>query len=97
MGRSRTVESIIIAPVHGGVMKPCLVMTESAVSTIELPEGHFTAIAISRPGMHSGAMVIIDHEEVEAMIQFLQNSIADAKRMDSGKAPIHAADSLIRH
>ncbi|MFL6864058.1 MAG: hypothetical protein ACJ8DZ_13775 [Allosphingosinicella sp.] len=96
MSRARTVPPVIEAPTHGGVIKPCIVMTESAIHTVTLDEGSFAAIVLSLPGSGSAVLAILDEDEVEAHIMFLRNAIADAKLIDAGKAPIHAAQSLRR-
>jgi hypothetical protein len=77
-------------------MKKCVVMTEAAIHTVELAEGHFAAMVFSRPQSEIAAMVILDPEEAEAQIQLLRNAIEDAERLEAGKAPIHAAESLRR-
>lgn len=94
--RSRTVAATMVAAAHLGVLKRCVVMTETAIHTIELPEGHFAAIVQSRPNSDIAAISILDRDEVEAHIQLLRNAMEDAERLDSGKPTIHAAESLTR-
>lgn len=97
MGRARTVEPVIAAPTHNDVVKRCIVMTECAISTVVLPEGHFTAIVHSLPGPDGPAVIaILDHDEVEAHIALLRNSVEDAQRLDRGQRAVHAAPSLRR-
>lgn len=73
MSRPRTVPPTLEAPVHGGAIKRCAVLTEVAIHTIALPEGHFAAIVFSNPAAPFGAMAIIDKDEAEAQIQLLKN------------------------
>lgn len=98
MPRARTLPPFIQAPTHGDVVKICRVMTECAIHTVGLPEGHFAAIVHSVPGDDGPAVVsFLDRDEVLAHIKLLRNAIKDAERLDAGKAPIHAAPSLRRH
>jgi hypothetical protein len=98
MPRARTVSASMDAPTHTGVIKRCLTMTECAVHTVELPEGHFTALVHSNPGPDGKAAIdILDHDEVEALIIFLRNSVEDAKRLDAGRPAINATPSLRRN
>lgn len=96
MPRARQTEAVIEAPGHNGVMKRCVVMTECAIHTIELAEGHFASIVHSRPQSEIAAIAILDRDEVEAHITFLRNAMEDAERLDAGLAPIHAAESIVR-
>lgn len=97
MSRPRTVTPTMHAPCHNDIVRNCVVMTESAVHTIALPEGHFAAIVLSRPQSDVGAITILDRDEVEAHITLLRNAMDDAERLDAGKAPIHATHSLRRN
>ena len=98
MSRPRTLPPVINAPTHTDPSKPCIVMTECAIHTLTLPEGNFTAIVHSLPGKGGPACIaILDHDEVEAHIALLRNSVEDAKRLDAGKAPINATPSLRRN
>mgnify|MGYP001099970130 FL=1 len=97
MPRKRTLPPFIQAPTHGDVLKICRVMTECAIPTVGLPEGHFAAIVHSLPGPEGPAVVSFLRDEVLAHIKLLRNAIRDAERLDAGKAPIHAAPSLRRH
>jgi hypothetical protein len=98
MPRARTVAPSMEAPTHNGIVKRCLTMTECAVHTVSLPEGHFTALVHSNPGPDGKAVIdIIDHDEVEALIILMRNSVEDAKRLDSGRAAINATPSLRRN
>jgi hypothetical protein len=74
MSRPRTLDATMLAPAHGDVTKRCVVMTEVAIHTIELPEGHFAAIVHSRPQSEIAAIAILDRDEVEAHIQLLRNA-----------------------
>jgi hypothetical protein len=96
MSRARTVPATMPAPAHGGVEKQCVVMIEAAIHTIELAEGHFAAIVLSRPSSDIAAIAILDRDEVEAHIQLLRNAMEDAELLDAGKAPIHTTESLRR-
>jgi uncharacterized small protein (DUF1192 family) len=96
MSRERTVPAVMEAPTHNGVMKRCVVMTETAIHTIALPEGHFTAMVFSRTESDVAAIVILDRDEAEAQIALLQNAIEDAERLDAGLSTKHAAESLVR-
>jgi hypothetical protein len=98
MSRARTLEATMKdVPCHGGVLKDCVVMTETAIHTIELPEGHFAAIVFSRGAASPiGAISILDEDEVEAHILLLRNAMEDAKRLDAGQETIHAAPTLRR-
>lgn len=96
VSRARTVDSLMDAPTHGGETKRCFVMTEVAIHTIALPEGHFTALVHSRPGAEMGVIAILDHDEVEAQIALLRNAVEDAKRLDAGLPAVNAAPSLRR-
>lgn len=97
MGRARTVDATMMAPVHGGGEKRSVVMTEAAIHTIELPEGYFAAIVLSRPVSDIAAIAILDRDEVETHIALLRNAIEDAERLDAGLAVKHAAPSLRRN
>lgn len=96
MPRRRTVPPVLTAPSHNGVEKRCTVMTETAVHTVALPEGHFASIVLSRPTSDEGAIAILDRDETEAAIQLLQNAIDDADRLDRGEAALRGAPSLRR-
>jgi hypothetical protein len=88
---------MVEAPTHGGAIKPCLVMTECAIHTVELAEGHFAAIVHSLPGEKGpAAIAFLDRDEVEAHILLLRNAMEDAERLDAGKPAIHATPSLVR-
>lgn len=87
----------MVAPVHGGGNKRSVVMTEAAVHTIGLPEGHFAAIVLSRPISEVAAICILGRDEVEAHITLLRNAMDDAERLDAGYAPKHATPSLRRN
>jgi hypothetical protein len=93
---SRTVPAIIRAPSHSGE-RDCDVMTECAIHTIALPEGHFACIIGSSPITGKASIQILDAEEVEVHIQFLRNAIEDAQRLDRGMAVRHASPSLRRN
>lgn len=97
MSRPRTVSATMLAPAHNGVIKTCVVMTECAIHTIDLPEGHFAAIVESRPNNDIAAITILDRDEVEAHITLLRNAMEDAERLDAGLATLHAAPSLRRN
>ena len=97
MSRPRTVPATMQAPAQNGVLENCVVMTESAIHTIDLPEGHFAAIVHSRPTSDVAAIAILDRDEVEAHILLLRNAIEDAERLDAGLMTIHAAPSLRRN
>lgn len=71
-------------------------MTECAIHTVELPEGHFAAIVLSHPERVRGTIAFLDRDEVEAHITLLRNAMEDAELLDAGKQPIHAAESLRR-
>jgi hypothetical protein len=96
MSKPRTAPPFMMAPTHGGQIKKCVTMTETAIHTIELEEGHFAALVLSHPSSPIAVIAILDREEIEAQIQLLRNAIDDADRLDAGKAPIHAAESLTR-
>ncbi len=93
----RTLPLNIDAPTHSGETKPSVVMTETAIHTVELPEGHFAAIVQSNPLTKIAAISILDRAEVEAHIVFLRNAIEDAERLDAGLPARHAAHSLRRN
>lgn len=97
LNRRRALPPVMDAPAHGAVTKKCVVMTEFAVHTIELPEGHFAAIVLSRPVSDIAAIACLDRADVEAHIQLLRNAIEVAERLDAGKPTIHAAESLRRN
>ena len=96
MPRSRSVPAVMHAPTHGDKMKPCLVTTECAIHTMELAEGHFACIVLSTPNGPSGALAILDRDEVEAHILLLRNAMDDAERLDRGEAPVNNAPTLTR-
>jgi len=96
MSRPRTAPASMVAPAHNGVLKTCVTMTEAAIHTAELPEGHFASLVLSRPNSEIAAIAFLDREEVEAHITLLRNAIEDADLLDAGKEPIHAAPSLRR-
>lgn len=97
MSRARTVPPVMEAPTHGGLVKPCVVMTEVAFHTITLKEGSFAAVVHSLPGEDGPAVIsILDRDDVEAWIVLLRNAMEDAERIDQGKAPIHAPPSTRR-
>lgn len=96
MPRPRVVDAQMDVPAHGGVMKKGVVMTETAVHTIELAEGHFACMVQSRPNSDIAAVTIMDRDEVEALILLLRNATEDAELLDAGKEPKHAAPSLTR-
>lgn len=97
MSRPRTVSATMRAPAHNNVEKNCVTMTEQAVHTIGLPEGHFAAIVLSRPNSGVAAIAILDRDEVEAHILLLRNAMEDAERLDAGLGVKHAAQSLRRN
>jgi hypothetical protein len=96
MNRPRTVSATMDAPAHNGVVKRCVTMTEAAIHTVKLPEGHFAALVLSRPNSDMAAIAFMDREEVEAHITLLRNAMEDAERLDTGKEAIHATESLRR-
>ena len=96
MPRERTTGPIMEAPLHDGRTGQAVVMTESAISTITLPEGSFACFVQSTPGCPFAAISILDRDEVEAHIQLLRNAMEDAERLDQGLPTIHAAESLRR-
>lgn len=96
MNRVRTLPAHTPVPAHDGRMTNGVTMTECAIHTVQLQEGHFTAIVHSRPGSDISAVAYLDEEEVEAHITLLRNSVEDARLLDAGKAPIHAAPTLVR-
>lgn len=85
------------APAHNGVMKRCVTMTECAIHTVQLAEGHFASLVLSRPNSDTAAISFLDRDEVEAHITLLRNAIEDAERLDAGLGPIHATPSLRRN
>jgi hypothetical protein len=97
MSRPRSVPATFPAPAHNNVMKNCVAMTQCAIHTIELPEGHFAAIVASRPNSDVAAIQILDRDEVEAHILLLRNAMEDAERLDAGLPVLHAAQSLARN
>lgn len=97
MGRHRTVPPIMDAPTHANGMKPCVSMTANAVHTITLPEGSFTALVLDNDVGVRGAIAIMDHEEVEALIALLRLADEDAARIDRGEPPKNAPASTVRH
>lgn len=90
MGRDRTVPDVINAPVHGGTVKPCLSMNETAFHTVGLTEGHFAALVLSRNGDDAACIAILDRDDVEAHVTLLRNAMEDAERLDKGLPAIHA-------
>ena len=90
---ARTVPAQMDAPAHGGVIKRCVTMTEVAIHTVQLPEGHFAALVLSRPNSDIAAIAFLDRDEVEAQITLLRNAIEDAERLDRGLPTKHAAPS----
>lgn len=96
MPGKRTAPAVMDAPAHNGVIKRCVTMTEAAVHTVELAEGHFAALVLSRPDSNIGAIAFMDREEVEAQIALLKNALDDADRLDRGEPAVHAAESLRR-
>lgn len=92
----RTAPATMDAPAHNGATKHCVTMTECAIHTVELPEGHFAALVLSLPDERVGAIAFLDRDEVEAHIQLLRNAIEDAERLNAGLPTIHAAESLRR-
>lgn len=97
MGRQRTVPPVMDAPTHANGVKPCVVMTANAVHSMTLPEGTFTALVFDNDQGTRGAIAILDHDDVEALITLLRNSDEDARRIDAGKPTIHASPSTSRH
>ena len=97
MGRQRTVPPVMDAPTHANGVKPCVVMTANAAYTMTLPEGSFTALVFDNDQGTRGAIAILDHDDVEALILMLRNSDEDARRLDEGKGTIHASPSSARH
>lgn len=95
MSRARSLPPIIMGLTHDGTMQPCLVMTDVAIHTVTLAEGHFAAIVTS-DGKGRASVQILDRDDIEAQILLLRNAMEDAERLDAGKAPIHAAPSLVR-
>jgi len=94
--RHRTVPPVLDCPVHSGGVKASIVMVNQAVHTIELPEGHFAALVLDRPGLHTAAVAIMDRADIEATIALLQNAIDDADRLDRGLSAIHAPPTETR-
>ncbi len=98
MSRPRTVPPAMFAPTHS---RPegtrARLVTETAVHTMGLPEGHFAAIVMSRPEPAGSAfpdlavIAILDRDEVEEHIRLLRNAIEDAERLDAGLPTIHAS------
>lgn len=97
MGRDRRVPDVMEAPSHKGEMKPCVMMTETAVSTIGLEEGHFACVVFSRPDLDNGAVVVLDRDEWESMKRLMDNAMEDAERADRGEPMIHASPSARTH
>lgn len=69
--------------------RPCHTMTGVSVSTVEVPEGHFTCLTLSRPDLSFGALINMDHDEVAHVIMVLQNAVEDARLLDAGQPPVH--------
>lgn len=97
MGRSRTVGPVIEALGHGGVVRTCRVMTEIAISTVELPEGHFASIVLSLPNNRFASLAILDRDDVEATIELLRNAMDDADRGDRGEPMVTVAQLKETH
>lgn len=97
MGRPRELPPVMEALTHDQGMRRCMVCTSSAVQTISLPEGHFVSLVVNQPAAPGGAIIVMDRDEVEALILLLRNAMADADLLDAGKAPVHASPSHRRH
>lgn len=97
MSRARELPPVFKSPTHTGGQKPCIVMTETFISTIELAEGHFACMTFSRPDLESGAVIVLDRDEVEAQIAILRNAMDDAERADRGEPMVHASPSDRTH
>jgi hypothetical protein len=81
---------------HEGVSKPCHVMTGVDVSTVELREGHFACLTLSRPDLPAGCVLIMDRDEMESTMGMLQRAMEDADLLDAGQAPIHTTGEVGR-
>lgn len=97
MSRPRTVPRAMFAPTHS---RPegtrARLVTETAIHTVALPEGHFASIVMSRPEPAGSpftdltTIAILDRDEVEEHIRLLRNAMEDAERLDAGLPMIHA-------
>lgn len=90
MGRARTVGLMMYdVPGHNGRVLTALTATETAIHTIELPEGHFASIVLANASGQS-MIAILDRDELEDHIRLLRNAMEDAERLDAGLPTIHA-------
>jgi hypothetical protein len=89
MPRDREMPPVMESHTYGGVMRQCLVVTELDVTTVRLREGHFVCLALSRPDLETGMVMVMDRDEMEFMAQTMQNAMEDADLLDAGKAPTH--------
>lgn len=97
MSRPRTVPALMFAPTHSRPEGTRVrTVTESAIHTVGLPEGHFAAIVMSRPEPVGSAfpnltvIAFLDRGDVEEHIRLLKNAMEDAERLDAGLPMIHA-------
>ncbi|GAA3708288.1 hypothetical protein GCM10022268_17030 [Sphingomonas cynarae] len=95
MSRARTVPALMITPTHSRPEGACSIpMTETAIHTRALPEGHFAAIVMSRPEsvgkLGLSVVAILDRDEVEEHIRLLRNAMEDAELLDAGLSTKHA-------
>ena len=87
---NRILPPFINLATHSQAAKPCLVCTESSVSTASLGSGHYVVTVINQPESPVGAVSILSREEARAHIALLQLALGDADRLYAGKPALAA-------
>lgn len=73
---------------HDQGMKPCLVMTDTAVHTVKMSDGTaYACIVHNHAEAPAGAVLFMDRAEAELLISLLNNALDDADRINAGKQP----------
>lgn len=86
------VADVMMVPVHGGRVIPCLSANESAVHVLEHKPGkHCVVIVLSRYNLESGFVCPMSDGEVDKMVQLLLDAKDNAIRLNAGGEFVQSA------
>lgn len=87
---NRQLPPFVTMETHSQGSKPCMVCTDSSVSTASLGSGHYVVVVTNQVESPCGSVAIYSKEEAEAQIALLQLALDDVNRLYDGKPPLSA-------
>ncbi len=92
----RILPPFVNMPTHNQGVKPAMVCTDLAVSTVSLGKGHYVAVVANQSDAPVAMLMLLFREDIKAHIALLHIALTDCDSLHMGKQPLgaHAVSTM---